>query len=144
MKALYGSVDYAVLPIEVVRSKTIVNDNPAMRGYVRAARCDGTGAFVFDKLPAGPYFIIAEVNEAAGQKVIMRRVSAVSGRILQAGLFLEGQAAGPLRMGDVGQETQGLDPAAVGKAHGDLGLDIGLGRLFALLEVGVDGGPIGV
>jgi hypothetical protein len=86
MRALYGSIEYAVLPIEVVRSKTIVNDNPAMRGYVRAARCDGTGAFFFDKLPAGPYFVIAEVNDAAGQKVIMRRVTAVAGRTLQAPL----------------------------------------------------------
>ena len=86
MRALYGSTEYAVLPIEVVRSKTIVNDNPAMRGYVRAARCDGTGAFYFDKLPAGPYFIIAEVNDAGEQKVIMRRVTAVAGRTLQAPL----------------------------------------------------------
>ena len=86
MRALYGSVEYAVLPIEVVRSKTILNDNPAMRGYVRAARCDATGAFYFEKLPAGPYFIIAEVNDAGGQKVIMRRVTAVAGRTLQAPL----------------------------------------------------------
>jgi hypothetical protein len=57
-----------------------------MRGYVRAARCDGTGAFYFDKLPAGPYFIIAEVNDAGEQKVIMRRVTAVAGRTLQAPL----------------------------------------------------------
>jgi hypothetical protein len=84
--ALYGSNDYAVLPMQAVRAKTIVNDNPAMRGYVRAARCDGTGAFVFDKLPAGPYFIIAEVNDASGPKVIMRRVTAVAGRTLQAPL----------------------------------------------------------
>jgi hypothetical protein len=84
--ALYGSTDYAVVPMQAVRAKTIVNDNPAMRGYVRAARCDGTGAFVFDKLPAGPYFIIAEVDDASGQKVIMRRVTAVAGRTLQAPL----------------------------------------------------------
>lgn len=86
IRALYGSNDYAVLPMQVVRAKTIVNDNPAMRGYVRAARCDGTGAFVFDKLPAGPYFIIAEVEDPAGPKVIMRRVTAVAGRTLQAPL----------------------------------------------------------
>ena len=86
IRALYGSVDYAVLPMAAVRAKTIVNDNPAMRGYVRAARCDAKGTFVFDKLPAGPYFIITEVDDAAGAKVIMRRVQAVAGRTLQAPL----------------------------------------------------------
>lgn len=84
--ALYGAADYAVVPIEVVRAKTIVNDNPAIRGYVRAARCDQNGTFVFDKLPAGPYFIIAEVQDPGGAKVIMRRVVAVAGRTLQAPL----------------------------------------------------------
>jgi hypothetical protein len=86
IRALYGSTDYAVVPMQVVRAKTIVNDNPAMRGYVRATRCDATGAFLFDKLPAGPYFIIAEVDDPSGQKVIMRRVTAVAGRTLQAPL----------------------------------------------------------
>jgi hypothetical protein len=86
IRALYGSVDYAVLPMEAVRAKTIVNDNPAMRGYVRGARCDAKGGFVFDKLPAGQYFIIAEVSDPAGAKVIMRRVQAVSGRTLQTPL----------------------------------------------------------
>jgi hypothetical protein len=86
IRALYGSTEYAVLPMQAVRAKTIVNDNPAMRGYVRAARCDATGAFYFDKLPAGPYFIIAEVDDPTGQKVIMRRVTAVAGRTLQAPL----------------------------------------------------------
>jgi hypothetical protein len=84
--ALYGSTDYAVLPMETVRAKTIVNDNPAVRGYVRAARCDTAGTFVFDKLPAGPYFIIAEVEEPSGPKVIMRRVDAVASRTLQVPL----------------------------------------------------------
>src|ERR1700744_4689596 len=56
---LYGSGDYAIVPIAAVRAKVFANDNPAMRGYVRAASCDQTGTFVFDKLPAGPYFIIA-------------------------------------------------------------------------------------
>ena len=86
IRALYGSVDYAVLPMEAVRAKTIVNDNPAMRGYVRGARCDAKGVFVFEKLPAGQYFIIAEVDDASGAKVIMRQVKAVAGRTLQVPL----------------------------------------------------------
>jgi hypothetical protein len=95
IRALYGSVDYAVLPVEAVRAKTIANDNPAMRGFVRAARCDQGGTFVFDKLPAGPYFIIAEVEDPAGTKVIMRQVTAVAGRTLRAPL--NGPAPAPRR-----------------------------------------------
>lgn len=97
IRALYGSVEYAVVPSDVVRAKTIVNDNPAMRGYVRSARCDQSGTFVFDKLPAGPYFIIAEVDEPGGQKVIMRRVQAVAGRTLQAPLNGPTPAPAPRR-----------------------------------------------
>lgn len=86
IQALYGAIDYAVLPMDAVRAKVIANDNPAMRGYVRGARCDAKGTFVFDKLPAGPYFIIAEIQEGSGAKVIMRQVKAVAGRTLQAPL----------------------------------------------------------
>jgi hypothetical protein len=86
IQALYGSVDYAVVPVGVVRAKVFTNDNPAMRGYVRSTPCDQGGTFVFDKLAPGPYFIIAEVDEAGGSKVIMRRVVAVAGRTLQAPL----------------------------------------------------------
>lgn len=93
--ALYGSTEYAVLPMATVRAKTIANDNPAMRGFVRAARCDAAGTFVFDKLAAGPYFIIAEVDDPSGQKVIMRHVVAVAGRTLQAPL--NGPAPAPRR-----------------------------------------------
>ena len=83
---LYGSIDYAMIPTPVVRAKVIANDNPAMRGYVRSARCDSNGGFTFDKLPAGSFFIIAEVGDPAGPKVVMRRVTAVAGRVLQAPL----------------------------------------------------------
>jgi hypothetical protein len=86
IRALYGSLTYAVLPIGVVRAKTILNDNPAMRGYVRAARCDQNGTFVFDKLAAGPYFIIAEVADPRGPQVIMEQVQAVAGRTRQVPL----------------------------------------------------------
>jgi hypothetical protein len=87
IQALYGADDYAVRPAAAVRAKVIANDNPAMRGYVRSARCDANGAFVFDKLPAGPYFIIAEVTgPSGGDQVIMRRVQTVAGRTLQAPL----------------------------------------------------------
>jgi hypothetical protein len=92
---LYGSMDYAVVPVAAVRAKVFANDNPAMRGYVRAAPCDQTGTFVFDKLSPGPYFIIAEVDDPTGAKVIMRRVTAVAARTLQAPL--NGSAPAPRR-----------------------------------------------
>jgi hypothetical protein len=83
---LYGSTDYAMVPTPVVRAKVIANDNPAIRGYVRGARCDSRGAFAFDNLPAGSFFIIAEVGDPSGQKVVMRRVTTVAGRVLQVPL----------------------------------------------------------
>ena len=92
---LYGSTEYAVIPTVVVRGKVIANDNPAMRGYVRSARCDSAGSFAFDNLPAGAFFIIAEVGDPTGPKVVMRRVTAVAGRVLQAPLT--GTAPGPAK-----------------------------------------------
>jgi hypothetical protein len=90
---LYGSTEYAMIPTVVVRGKLIANDNPAMRGYVRSTRCDSAGSFAFDNLPAGSFFIIAEVGDPTGPKVVMRRVTAVAGRVLQAPLT--GVAPGP-------------------------------------------------
>lgn len=86
IRALYGSVDYAIVPMEAVRAKTIVNDNPAMRGYVRFTTCESSGVFLFERLPAGPYFVISEVNDPSGAKIIMRRIDAVAGRTLQVPL----------------------------------------------------------
>ena len=92
---LYGSTEYAVVPTDIVRAKVISNDNPAMRGYVRGARCDTTGVFAFDGLPAGSFFVIAEVGDATGPKVVMRRVTADTGRTLQ--VPLTAAAAAPAR-----------------------------------------------
>jgi hypothetical protein len=78
-----------------VRAKTIANDNPAMRGYVRSARCDSAGSFAFDNIPAGAFFVIAEVGDPQGPRVVMRRVTAVAGRVLQ--VPLTGPAPGPRR-----------------------------------------------
>jgi hypothetical protein len=90
---LYGSSEYAVIPTPVVRAKRIANDNPAMRGYVRSARCDSAGNFAFDNIPAGSFFVIAEVGDPQGPRVVMRRVTAVAGRVLQ--VPLTGAGPGP-------------------------------------------------
>jgi hypothetical protein len=86
IQALYGSDAYAVRPVEAVRARVIANDNPGMRAYVRSTRCDANGGFLFDMLPAGPYFIITEVADPQGPMIIMRQVNAVSGRTLEAPL----------------------------------------------------------
>jgi hypothetical protein len=91
---LYGSTEYAVVPTNVVRAKVIANDNPAIRGYVRGARCDSTGSFAFDNVPAGSFFVIAEVGDPSGPKVVMRRITTVAGRVLQVPLTA---GAAPLR-----------------------------------------------
>jgi hypothetical protein len=90
---LYGSAEYAVIPTPVVRAKRIANDNPAIRGYVRSGRCDSAGNFAFDNIPAGSFFVIAEVGDPQGPRVVMRRVTAVAGRVLQ--VPLTGTAPGP-------------------------------------------------
>jgi hypothetical protein len=93
---LYGAVEYAIVPTAVVRARAIANDNPAMRGYVRGSRCDSNGGFAFDGLPAGSFFIIVEVGDPSGPKVVMRRVTTVAGRLLQAPLTgTAGAAPGP-------------------------------------------------
>jgi len=40
--------------MEAVRAKVIVNDNPAMRGFVRGTRCDAKGTFVSKNCPPAP------------------------------------------------------------------------------------------
>jgi hypothetical protein len=92
---LYGSGEYAVIPTPVVRAKTIANDSPAMRGYVRSTRCDSAGGFAFDDIPGGSFFVIAEVGDPQGPRVVMRRVTAVAGRVLQ--VPLTGTGPGPKR-----------------------------------------------
>jgi hypothetical protein len=94
---LYGSGEYAVIPTPVVRAKTIANDNPAMRGYVRSVRCDSAGGFAFDNIPAGSFFVIAEVGDPQGPRVVMRRVTAVAGRVLQVPLTGTAPPPGPKR-----------------------------------------------
>ena len=55
----------------------------------------------------------------------------------QIGLGLEGEHPRPLRMGPVGEKGQGADAAAVIEPRGRIVLDVGLGGLLALQEVGV-------
>ena len=86
IRALYGSSESASEPVEQVRSRVIANDNADMRRFVRASRCDANGAAAFDGLPAGAFFIIAEVSDPRGPRVVMRRVTTSAGRLVTAAL----------------------------------------------------------
>ncbi len=80
--ALYGSIEAASQPVEAVRGRTIANDNPDMRRFIKVARCDANGAFGYDNLPAGAFFVIAEVSDPSGPRVVMRHVITRSNLVL--------------------------------------------------------------
>jgi hypothetical protein len=84
--ALYGSFESASEPVERVRSRVIANDNIDMRRFVRASRCDANGSAAFEGLPAGGFFVIAEVSDPSGPRVVMRRVTTSAGRLVVAAL----------------------------------------------------------
>ena len=86
IRVLYGSYESASEPVEQVRSQVIANDNPDMRRFVRAARCDAKGTAAFDGLPAGAFFLIAEVSDPGGPRVVMRRVTTSAGHLVIAAL----------------------------------------------------------
>ena len=82
IRALYGSDVAASEPVERVRSRVIANDNGDMRRFIRQARCDGNGAFSFDGLPSGGFFVIAEVGDPTGPRVVMRHVVTHAGQVM--------------------------------------------------------------
>ena len=86
IRALYGSVESASEPVEQVRSRVIGNDNADMRRFVRAGHCDAAGSFMFEGLPTGAFFVIAEVSDPAGPRVVMRRVTTAAGRLVNVAL----------------------------------------------------------
>jgi hypothetical protein len=82
IRALYGSIEAASIPVEQVRSRIIANDSPDMRRFIRVARCDANGVFDYENLPAGGFFAIAEVSDPGGPRVVMRHVAIRSGLLL--------------------------------------------------------------
>ncbi len=80
--ALYGSIEFASVPVEAVRARVIANDNADMKRFLRIGKCDPSGAFDFSNLPAGNFFAIAEVSDPAGPRVVMRHVMIHSGLLM--------------------------------------------------------------
>lgn len=83
IEVLYGSAVRAVLPVETVRARSIVNDAPELGGYVRTAACDADGGFRFTDLPDGAWFVVARARPATGEGealALVQRVEARGGR----------------------------------------------------------------
>ena len=64
--ALYGSTRRAVLPVQLVRSRTVEQAADDYSRYVRATRCDSEGRFTFTGLPDGGWFVIAQARPGPG------------------------------------------------------------------------------
>ena len=91
VQALYGSTRRAVLPVQVVRSRSVEQAAEDYSRYVRTARCDAEGRFTFTGLPDGGWFIIAQAKPAAGVApedalAIMQHVETRGGRTVVARL----------------------------------------------------------
>ena len=77
IQRLYGSPERAAVPVSVVRSRQSSAPSDAFSKFVRTTRCDGSGNFGFDKLPAGAWFVIVAVKPASGEGesvALLRRV----------------------------------------------------------------------
>lgn len=73
---LYGSTERADLPVEEVRSRQAHRPSDDYSAFVRKARCDDSGHFVFSGLPAGGWFVIVVAQPPGGgaPMALMRRV----------------------------------------------------------------------
>ena len=83
--ALYGSTRRAVLPVQLVRSRTVEQAAEDYSRYVRATRCDSEGRFTFTGLPDGGWFVIAQARPGPDQPpedalAIMQHVEVRGGR----------------------------------------------------------------
>jgi len=80
---LYGDTVRAVRTVEEVKALSAGEAQPAYGEFVRNARCDAQGRFVFEGLPGGDWFIVARAKSATGQGpdlVFMAYVEAPEGR----------------------------------------------------------------
>lgn len=85
---LYGSTESAVLPVSEVRSRQVSEAGDDYSTFVRTTRCDDGGAYRFDGLPEGSWFLIGRARpEGGGDGVaLMKRVTTRGGRVVAASL----------------------------------------------------------
>jgi hypothetical protein len=80
---LYGSTTSAALPVETVRSRQVGEAGDDYSAFVRTTRCDANGAFRFENLPDGSWFVIGRARPRAGGEgvALMKRVQTRGGRV---------------------------------------------------------------
>lgn len=85
--ALYGSDSFAVRPVEEVKSHSAGLGEVSFDDYVRHTACDASGAFSFDGVPDGGWYVVARAVQlrpkpAAGDEgvAIMQRIVLAGGR----------------------------------------------------------------
>lgn len=79
MQRLYGSTQQAAVPAAVVRARSAGEQGADYRSFERSDACSA-GAFSFDGLPDGGWFLIAPVKAGDDVVVLMRRVQTRGGR----------------------------------------------------------------
>lgn len=85
MQRLYGSTQQAAVPAAVVRARSAGEQGADYRSYERSDAC-AAGAFGFDALPDGGWFLIAPVKAGDDVVVLMRRVQTRGGRAVSVTL----------------------------------------------------------
>ncbi|MGH7024552.1 MAG: hypothetical protein ACREEB_13330 [Caulobacteraceae bacterium] len=82
MFILYGSVDQAVVPADIVRARTPSSSSGDYASYARKTTCDAANRFSFRGLAPGGWYVITLARSedvSQGAVAIMRRVQVGSG-----------------------------------------------------------------
>jgi hypothetical protein len=85
MYILYGSIDSAVVPADIVRARTPQASSGDYASYARKTTCDGVNKFAFQGLADGAWYVITLARPddgSAGAMALMRRVE-VRGAVKQ-------------------------------------------------------------
>jgi hypothetical protein len=78
MVELYGSDEQAIRTVAEVRAHATPQTRD-IKAYVRPAQCDNLGAFSYQGLPDGAWFVIVRASSASGDEVVALRRVRVSG-----------------------------------------------------------------
>jgi hypothetical protein len=81
MYILYGSIDSAAVPADIVRARTPATSSGDYASYARKTICDMSNRFSFQDLPNGVWYVItlARPDDGTGTVAVMRRVEVRGG-----------------------------------------------------------------
>jgi hypothetical protein len=82
MYVLYGSPDQAVVPADIVRSRTPSGGSGDYASYARKTTCDSANRFAFRDLPAGGWYVITVARpegDSTRAVAVMRHVEVRNG-----------------------------------------------------------------